>query len=85
MYVCHTECFVLDNSLLYPDLKSVMHYANDTIKFGVVWLLYVCLFTTFNGCTNSVPHYENYIFILLFSGVLDGMCDCWNFICFECM
>ena len=46
-----------------------MQMIPSSLGLDLVWVLYVCLFTTFNGCTNSVPHYENYNYILLFSGV----------------
>ena len=65
---CITQQF-----LFYPDLKSIMQcimqMTTSCLGLDLVWVLYVCLFTTFNGCTNSVPHYENYNYILLFSGV----------------
>ena len=60
--------------LLYPDLKSIMLMTLSSLGFDLVWVLYVCLFTTFNSCTNSAPHYENYNYILLFSGVFWMVC-----------
>ena len=77
LHTCLPYCMfcISPQCWLYPDLKSIMHYADDTFKFGfdMVWVLYVCLFTTFNCSTNSVSICEDYNYIQQFSGVLDGM------------
>ena len=89
LHTCLPYCMfcISPQCWLYPDLKSIMHYADDTFKFGfdMVWVLYVCLFKhstvaqTLSAFVRTTTTYNN---LVVFWVVC---CDCWKFICFECM